>query len=92
MRLNGGVPMGLPKKIKGTVNPAGMAERKALLCRHGYERAFLDRRPPAGAKSDDFLDACCMMLVADRIRRGEAVSFPDPPGRDAYGIPVAIRA
>ena len=33
-----------------------------------------------------------MMLVAGRIRRGEAVSFPDPPGRDAYGIPVAIRA
>ena len=53
---------------------------------------FLDQTPPAGAKSDDFLDAACMMLVAGRIRRGEAVSFPDPPGRDAYGIPVAIRA
>ena len=33
-----------------------------------------------------------MMLVAGRIGRGEAVSFPDPPGSDAYGIPVAIRA
>jgi len=92
MRLNEGAPMALPKKVKGIVNPAGMAERKALLRRHGCEQAFLDRRPPAGAKSDDFLDACCMMLVAGRIRRGEAVSYPDPPGRDAHGIPVAIRA
>jgi predicted RNase H-like nuclease len=92
MRLNGGIPMELPKKIKGTVNPDGMEERKTLLCRHGYSRAFLDRRPPSGAKSDDFLDAACMMLAADRIRRGEAVSWPDPPDRDAYGVPVAIRA
>lgn len=92
MRLNGGTPMHLPKKIKGTVNPDGMEERKALLCRHGCERAFLDQRPPAGAKSDDFLDAACMMLVAGRIDRGEAVSWPDPPDRDAYGVPVAIRA
>lgn len=92
MRLNSGQPMLLPKKIKGMVNPAGMDERKISLCRHGYDRAFLDRRPPAGAKPDDFLDACCMMLVAGHIRRGEAISFPDPPGRDAHGIPVAIRA
>ena len=46
MRLNGGQPMLLPKKIKGMVNPAGMEERKALLCRHGYDRQFLDRKPP----------------------------------------------
>lgn len=92
MRLNGGIPMRLPKKIKGTVNPEGMEERKALLCSLGYERAFLDGRPPHGAKPDDFLDAACMMVVAGRIRRGEAVSFPHPPERDALGIPVAIRA
>lgn len=92
MRLNGGQPLLLPKKIKGMVNPAGMEERKTLLCRHGYDRAFLDQRLPRGAKSDDFLDAACMMLVAGRISRGEAVSFPDPPDSDAYGIPVAIRA
>ena len=89
---NGGQPMLRPKKVKGMVNPDGMQERKALLCRHGYDRTFLDQRPPIGAKPDDFLDAACMMLVADRIGRGQAVSFPDPPGRDAHGIPVAIRA
>jgi predicted RNase H-like nuclease len=92
MRLNAGQPMLLPKKVKGTVNPAGMEERKVLLARNGYERRFLDQQPPGGAKPDDFLDAACMMLVAGRIKRGEAVAFPDPPGRDGFGIPVAIRA
>jgi predicted RNase H-like nuclease len=92
MRLNGGVPMQLPKKINGTVNRDGMEERRMLLARHGYPRAFLDQSPPAGAKPDDFLDAACLMLVAGRIQRGEAASFPDPPGRDSLGIAVAIHA
>jgi predicted RNase H-like nuclease len=92
MTLNGGQPMRLPKKIKGVVNPAGMEERKALLCGHGYDRSFLDHPPPPGARTDDFLDAACMMLIASRIARGEAMSFPDPPVRDALGIPVAIWA
>lgn len=90
--LNGMQPMSLPKKIKSAVNAAGMDERKALLCRHGYARAFLDARPPSGAKLDDFLDAACMMLVAGRIARGEAVSYPNSPEHDAFGIPVAIHA
>jgi predicted RNase H-like nuclease len=89
-RLNNGQAMTLPKKIKGTVNPAGMAERKALLCRHGYVPAFLDQRPPQGAAPDDFLDAAAMMLVAWRIVRGEARPVPDPPALDRFGIPVAI--
>lgn len=92
MRLNGGKPMQMPKKIKSTVNPAGMEERKDLLCRHGHDRALLDRRPPGTAKADDLLDAACMMLVAERILRGSAISFPDPPGCDSFGIPVAIHA
>jgi predicted RNase H-like nuclease len=91
-QLNDRQAMRLPKKIRGMVNPAGMEERKALLCRHGYDRGFLDSPPPPGAKRDDFLDAACMMLVAGRIARGEATPFPDPPDRDAYGISVAIWA
>lgn len=89
-RLNGGQAMSLPKKIKGSVNPAGMAERKTLLARCGHERSFLDQAPPRGAATDDFLDACAMILIAERHRRGETVSFPSPPGRDSHGIPVAI--
>ncbi|TIQ32827.1 MAG: DUF429 domain-containing protein [Mesorhizobium sp.] len=91
-RLNGGAAMTLPKKIKGAVNPAGMEERKALLCRHGYDKAFLDRAPPKGAASDDFLDAAAMMLIAGRIAGGEARPSPDPPLTDRFGIQVAIWA
>lgn len=91
-RLNGEKPMSLPKKIKGAVNPAGMEERKALLSRHGYERAFLDQPPPKGAAADDFLDAAAMMLIAARIARSDAKPFPDPPLADRFGIPVAIWA
>ncbi len=89
-RLAGGRPMALPKKVKGQVNPAGMEERKALLAACGHRRDFLDRSPPRGAAADDFLDAAAMMLVAERFVRGEATSFPDPPGLDAHGLPVAI--
>ncbi|MEZ2331727.1 DUF429 domain-containing protein [Mesorhizobium sp. RCC_202] len=89
-RLNGGMAMALPKKIKGAANPAGMEERKALLSRHGYEPSFLDQTPPRGSASDDFLDAAAMMLIAGRIASGDARSFPDPPLTDRFGIPVAI--
>lgn len=89
-RLAGGQAMATPKKVKGQVNPAGMEERRALLASCGHDRAFLDRPPPRGAAADDFLDAAAMMLVAERFLRGEAISFPDPPGRDAHGLPIAI--
>ncbi|RVB69770.1 DUF429 domain-containing protein, partial [Mesorhizobium sp. M7A.F.Ca.CA.002.04.1.1] len=45
-----------------------------------------------GAAADDFLDAAAMTLIAGRIVGGEARPFPDPPGRDSFGIPVAIWA
>lgn len=89
-RLNAGSAMRLPKKIGGCVNPAGMAERRALLAENGLPRAFLDRAPPRGAAADDYLDACAMLLVAERRARGEAVPFPDPPLSDAHGIVMAI--
>ena len=91
-RLDGEQAMALPKKVKGRVNPAGMEERKALLSANGLERAFLDAPPPRGAGEDDFLDAAAMLLIAARHARGETRPFPDPPGFDEYGIPVAIRA
>jgi predicted RNase H-like nuclease len=91
-RLNGDRAMRLPKKIKGAINPAGMAERKALLCRHGYDPAFLDQAPPRGAAADDFLDAAAMMLIAGRVASGKATPFPNPPLTDRFGIPIAIWA
>jgi len=89
-RMNGERAMALPKKIKGRVNPAGMAERRALLAAHGLDGRFLQERCPAGAGADDFLDACAMLLVAGRQARGEAQPFPDPPLQDGHGIPIAI--
>lgn len=91
-RLNGERPMALPKKIRNRVNPAGLEERKALLARSGFKRDFLDAKPPGGAAEDDLLDACAVMLIASRFARGEARPFPDPPGVDERGLPVAIWA
>jgi predicted RNase H-like nuclease len=91
-RLNGGCAMRLPKKVKGLVNPAGMAERQALLCGLGLPAGFLALPPPRGAAADDFLDAAALLFVAARLARGEARPFPDPPGVDGLGLPVAIWA
>ena len=90
--LNGGMPMKLPKKIKGKINPPGMEERKQLLASLGLPRNFLDQNPPIGAATDDFLDACAMLLVARRISCGEAKPHPAPLIRDSHNIPVAIWA
>ncbi|HTV70679.1 MAG TPA: DUF429 domain-containing protein [Rhizobiaceae bacterium] len=91
-RLNGERPMATPKKVKNRVNPEGMEERRALLSARGLPRVFLDQPPPRGSADDDFLDACAMLLIAARIARGEAQSFPDPPDRDSHGLPIAIWA
>ncbi len=90
--LNGGRPMALPKKIKGRVNPEGMEERRVLLARYGLGAGFLTAKPPPGVGIDDVLDAAVCWLVAKRVARGEAVSFPPEPERDAHGLEVAIWA
>lgn len=90
--LNGGQAMREPKKIKGKVNPAGMDERRALLAKFGLTDTFLTSKPPSGVGADDVLDAAVCWLVASRIVQGQAVSFPNPPERDAHGLPIAIWA
>ncbi|WP_082610247.1 serine/threonine dehydratase [Bosea sp. Root381] len=85
-----GAPLLHPKKIKGSVNPAGMAERQALLLAAGVPAATLQARPPRGAASDDVLDALAALIVAEHILAGRGRPFPDPPGRDSHGLPIAI--
>lgn len=90
-RLNGGTAMSLPKKVKSRPNPEGLDERRALLVRHGYAPGDL-ARPPRGAGADDLIDAAANALIARRLLRGEAESFPAEPARDAKGLRIAIWA
>ncbi|HEY8217496.1 MAG TPA: DUF429 domain-containing protein [Acidimicrobiia bacterium] len=68
---------------------AGRRERIELLAQHGIrlEDSALDE---CGAPDDDVIDAAAVAWTAQRIARGCACSFPDPPERDADGRPVAI--
>ncbi len=91
-RLNGERPMALPKKIKSRVNPAGVAERQALLARYGYDEAFLFRKLPRHVGRDDMIDAAALALIAMRIARGDGESFPAEPQRDSKGLRMAIWA
>lgn len=90
-RLNGERPLPLPKKVSSRGHPPGLALRRDLLVAAGYDEAFLSQAP-RGAGLDDLLDAAVNALVARRLLAGQARPFPDPPGCDAHGLPVAIWA
>jgi predicted RNase H-like nuclease len=89
-RLNGRRPLALPKKVKNRIYQPGMEERRALLVADGFDPALVGQKPPRGAGEDDFLDALAVLTVARRRAAGEAECFPDPPLRDAHGLPIAI--
>ncbi len=91
-RLNGERPMALAKKVKNRPDRPGIEERIALLARYGYARAFFDAARPSGCGIDDLVDAAANAIAARRILAGDARPFPDPPGRDGKGLPVAIWA
>lgn len=74
----------------GKMVHAGQEERRAVLAKYGLTADFLLQKVFSKAKVDDFLDACAMLAVAERIKAGIAVSHPSPPGRDAFGLPIAI--
>lgn len=90
-RLNGERPVPLPKKVSSRGHPPGLALRRDMLVGAGYPADFL-MAAPRGAGLDDLLDAAVNALVARRLHAGTAQPFPDPPGRDAHGLPVAIWA
>ncbi len=91
-RLNGGRPLSEPKKVKSRPYEPGLALRRTLLIAAGFPRGIVESAPPKGADADDLLDALACAAVARRIHAGIARSFPDPPPRDAYGLPMAIWA
>ena len=44
----------------------------------------------SGAKPDDLIDAAICLLVAERIAKNIAQSFPAEPTLDRFGIPIAM--
>jgi predicted RNase H-like nuclease len=89
--LNDRQPLDQPKKVKGVPFEPGMRLRRALLKRSGLlAEALIGSPPPRGAAADDLLDALAGLTVALDLATGGGQSFPDPPGRDAHGLPVAI--
>lgn len=92
--MNGRAALAEPKKVKGAHYPAGLALRRALLARGGFEPDAMsaERARALRVGADDLIDACAAAWTAGRIARGEAASFPDPPEHDAHGLPIAIWA
>jgi len=91
-RLNGERALDEPKKVKGACYEPGLALRRRLLVAAGLPEAVVMAAPPKGAGADDLLDALACAAIARRLHAGTATSFPEPPGRDAFGLPVAIWA
>jgi predicted RNase H-like nuclease len=91
-RLNGERPLDEPKKVKGRCYEPGLLLRRRLLVQAGLPAAVVNGAPPKGAGPDDLLDALACAAIARRIHAGLARPFPDPPERDAFGLPMAIWA
>jgi threonine dehydratase len=89
-RLNDGRPLSHPKKLKGRPYPEGLSERRGILRSAGFPEAVVMAKPPRGAALDDLLDSLALLATARRILDGRAKPHPDPPGRDAFGLPIAI--
>lgn len=89
-RTMAGAPLIHPKKLAGSLNPAGMVERRAQLLAAGLPASVLDAPAPRGAARDDCFDALAALVVARHIAAGRGKPFPDPPGRDSHGLAIAI--
>lgn len=74
---------------EGSGARGGLAERRALLAAAGLPEALIAARS-AGIGADDHLDALAGLVVARDLLAGRARPLPDPPGRDAHGLPIVI--
>jgi predicted RNase H-like nuclease len=91
-RLNGNVALSEPKKVKSRPHEPGLALRRQLLIKSGLPAAVVESAPPKGAGPDDLIDALACAAIARRIHAGDALPFPEPPERDAFGLTMAIWA
>lgn len=83
---NHGIPMAWGKK-----NPRGRDTRRGLV-EAALPGALSAARASLGAPcpEDDLLDALAAFGIAARIATGRALRLPDPPQRDALGLPMCI--
>jgi predicted RNase H-like nuclease len=91
-RLNGERALAEPKKVKGRAYEPGLALRRGLLIGAGLPAEAVNAAPLKGAGPDDLLDALACAAIARRLHAGLARPYPDPPPRDAFGLPMAIWA
>jgi predicted RNase H-like nuclease len=91
-RLNGERALTDPKKVKSRPYPPGLDLRRKLLLAAGLPDTLVHARPSKGAAEDDLIDALACAAVARRLNAGLARPHPDPPPRDAFGLPMAIWA
>ena len=91
-RMNGSTPVPEPKKIKGKLNRPGIELRARLLVGAGVPANCIDIPLPKPVARDDWIDALASLVVARRLARCKAISFPSPPEADRLGIPIAIWA
>jgi predicted RNase H-like nuclease len=85
-----GAPLAHRKKTT-----AGRAARLALVTQCFGREAFAAarlRHPRRDAADDDLLDAFAALWSAERILRGDALSLPPSPPRDARGLRMEIVA
>lgn len=85
-RLNKGAPL----ESKHTAE--GLAARKRLLQRAGFKDLddWLQRLRRTGAKADDLLDACVLVLTAKNVLQKTAKFAPTEIERDSRGLRMAI--
>jgi predicted RNase H-like nuclease len=91
--MNGGTPLGLPKKMRGQPHASGLDLRRDLLRKNGVPVDGIShgyRRRDVGP--DDLLDACACTFVAWRILNGRSIRFPADPPHNAKGLRMEINA
>ena len=91
-----------PELAFALMNGGALAERKRTAAGGAQRRALLEAPFGAlvreasprdlGCRPDDVLDAFAALWSAERIARGEAVTLPADPPRDAHGIAMSISA
>ena len=73
--------------------PEGLAERLAVLGRHGLSITpdeIYNLSKKLQCAPDDIADACCLAVSASYVARGSFITLPETPEYDDAGIPMRM--